>query len=61
MTEFTAWSDRAAYSDLCQLSDGSIALLFENGFGMFGKAYPNEMISFMRLPAESADQALGIY
>lgn len=61
VTEFTAWSDRAAYSDLCQLSDGSIALLFENGFGMFGKAYPNEMISFMRLPAESADQALGIY
>lgn len=61
VTGYTAWSGRAAYSDLCQLSDGSIALFYENGFGMFGRAYPNERITFLRLPKDSAKKALGIY
>lgn len=59
-TEYVVWKDRAAYSDLCQTSDGSLAVIFECGYGMFGRPNPNEQISFMRITNNSVASVLGI-
>lgn len=59
-TAAVVWKNRAAYSDLCLMKDGSVALLYECGDGMFGTANPNEKIRFMRIPAEFVGKALGL-
>ncbi len=59
-TEYVVWKDRAAYSDICLMVDGSLAVMYEAGYGMFGKPNPNEMINFMRIADSSVDAALGL-
>lgn len=59
-SDFVVWPMRAAYSDLCRLKDGSLAILYECGDGQFGTPNPNEKIRFMRIPAESVGKALGL-
>ena len=49
-TPLVIWSGRAAYSDIITLQDGSVCVIYENGSGKFGKANPNEQISFYRVP-----------
>ena len=49
-TPLVIWSGRAAYSDIVTLQDGSVCVIYENGSGKFGKANPNEQISFYRIP-----------
>lgn len=59
-TPLVVWSGRAAYSDIITLKDGSVCILYENGYGKFGVANPNEQLSFYRIPPSLIGSRLGI-
>lgn len=54
------WGKRSAYSDLCLMNDGSLALLYECGDGAFGTPNPNERIRFLRIPSPYVNKFLGL-
>ena len=49
---YSVFPNRAAYSDIIQLTDGSVCVLYECGDGSIisGTPNPNERISFLRIP-----------
>lgn len=58
---YNVFSGRAAYSDIIQLTDGSVCVLYECGDGAInGTANPNERISFLRIPKSMVASVLGI-
>jgi sialidase-1 len=59
-TPCTVWSGRGAYSDIAVLSDGSVCVLYESGYGKYGTANPNEQINFYRIPPSLLKTTLGI-
>lgn len=59
-TPLIIWSNRAAYSDIITLQDGSVCVIYENGSGKFGKANPNEQISFYRIPPSLLGEKLNL-
>ena len=59
-TPYTVTLNRSAYSDIIVLYDGSVALFYENGYGKYGTANPNEQISFLRIPPSMVSSKLGL-
>ena len=59
-TPYSVYDSRSAYSDVFVLSDGSVCVLYENGYGKYGTINPNELISFQRLPASIAATKLNL-
>lgn len=57
-TPYSVYDSRAAYSDLFVLSDGSVCVFYENGYGKYGTINPNEIISFHRIPASKVASEL---
>jgi sialidase-1 len=60
VTSLVVWAGRAAYSDIIVLNDGSVCVLYENGYGKYGAANPNEQISFYRIPPSLIKSKLGL-
>ncbi len=59
-TPYTVTLGRSAYSDIIVLWDGSVVLFYENGYGKYGTANPNEQISLLRIPPSLVKTKLGI-
>lgn len=57
---YTVFPTRAAYSDIFVLSDGSVCVLYESGYGKYGAVSTYEQINFHRLPASIAASSLGL-
>ena len=57
---YAVFIGRAAYSDIYVLYDGSVAVFYENGYGKYGTASPNEQISFHRIPPSLVASKLGL-
>lgn len=60
VSDYLVISGRTAYSDIIELSDGSVCLLVEAGSGKYTNTSPYERIYFMRIPASIVKTELGL-